>query len=52
MRRLSVWIIGGVGLGKRRVGEVIRHDLRMLGLVEDMTQDRKRWRARIKVIDF
>jgi len=29
--------------------EVIRHDLRTLGLVDDMAQDRKFWRDRIKV---
>ena len=32
--------------------EVIRHNLRTLGLVEDMAQDRILWRARIKVADF
>ena len=32
--------------------EVIRHDLKTLGLVEDMAQDRKLWRDRIKVTDF
>jgi len=31
--------------------EVIRHDLKMLGLVEDMAHNRKLWRARIKVTD-
>ena len=29
--------------------EVIRHDLKTLGLVEDMIQDRRLWRSRIKV---
>ena len=37
---------------KKSWSKVIRHDLRTLGLVEDMTQDRKLWRARIKVSDF
>ena len=37
---------------KKSWSEVIRHDLRTLGLVEDMAQDRKLWRARIKVIYF
>jgi len=30
---------------------VIRHDLKMLGLVEDMAHNRKLWKARIKVTD-
>ena len=30
----------------------IRHDLKTLGLVKDMAQDRKLWRARIKMTDF
>ena len=28
--------------------EVIRGDLKLMGLMEDMTQDRKLWRARIR----
>ena len=40
------------GRPKKSWSEVIRHDLRTLGLVEDMAQDRKLWRARIKVADF
>ena len=31
--------------------KVIRHDLKTLGLVEDMAQDRRLWRFRIKVAD-
>jgi len=31
--------------------EVIRHDLKTLGLAEDMAHDRKLWRARIRVTD-
>ena len=37
---------------KKSWREVIRHDLRTLGLVEDMAQDRKFWRDKIKVTDF
>jgi len=37
---------------KKSWSEIIRHDLRMLGLVEDMAQDRKLWRTRIMVSDF
>ena len=32
-------------------GEVIRYDLKTLGLM-DMAQDRRFWRAKIKVTDF
>ena len=40
------------GRPKKSWSEVIRHDLRTLGLVEDMAQDRKLWRGRIKVADM
>ena len=41
------------GRPKKSWSEVIRHDLKILGLVEDMAQDKKKlWRARIKVADF
>jgi len=40
------------GRPKKSWSEVVRHNLRTLGLVEDMTQDRKFWRDRIKVMDF
>ena len=40
------------GRPKKSWSEVIRNDLRALGLVKDMAQDRKLWRARIKVEDF
>jgi len=33
-------------------GEVTRHDLKTLGLVEDMAQDRRLLRSRIKFLDF
>ena len=39
------------GRPKNSWSEVIRHDLKTLGLVEDMTQDRRLWRSRIKVVD-
>ena len=41
-----------IGRPKKSWREVIRHDLKDLGLVEDMTHDRKLWRVRIKVMDF
>jgi len=40
------------GRPKKRWNEVIRYDRKTLGLVEDITPDRKFWRARIKVMDF
>ena len=39
------------GRSKKSWSEVIRHDLKTLGLVEDMAQDKRLWRARIKVAD-
>jgi len=32
--------------------EVIRHDLKTLGLVEDMAQERRLWRSKIRVANF
>ena len=40
------------GRSKKSWSGVIRHGLKTLGLVEDMTQDRRLWRSRIKVVDF
>ena len=40
------------GRPKKSWSKVIRHDLKTLGLVEDMAQDRTPWRSRIKVVDF
>jgi len=40
------------GRPKKSWREVIRHDLKDLGLVEDMAYDKKLWKARIKVTDF
>ena len=36
---------------KKSWSEIIRHDLKTLGLVEDMSQDRRFSRSRIKVAD-
>jgi len=36
---------------KKSWSEIIRHKVKTLGLVEDMTQDRRLWRSRIKVAD-
>ena len=40
------------GKPEKSWSEVIGHDLRTLGLVEDMAQDKKIWRDRIKVTNF
>jgi len=39
------------GRSKKSWSEVIRHDLKTLGLVEDLAHDRRLWRFRIKVTD-
>ncbi|XP_009797977.2 uncharacterized protein [Nicotiana sylvestris] len=39
----------GRGRPKKYCGEVIRHDMVLLQLTEDMTLDRRVWRSRIKV---
>ena len=40
------------GRPRKSCNEVIRHDLRTLGIREDMAPDRGLWRAKIKVADF
>ena len=40
------------GRPKKSWNGVISHDLKTLGLVENMAQDRTLWRFRIKVVDF
>ena len=39
------------GRSKKNWSEVLRHDLKTLGLVDDMAQDRKLWKSRIHVVD-
>ena len=46
-------------VGKRRRGrtknsldEVIREDLKVVGLTKDMTQDRRLWQRGIKILDY
>ena len=41
----------GRGRPKKCLKEVVREDLRVAGLTEDMAQDRRLWRNRIKVSD-
>jgi len=36
---------------KKSLDEVIRKDLKVVGLTEDLAQDRKLWRDRIRIID-
>jgi len=42
----------GRGRPKKSWSKVIRHDLKTLGLVDDMAQGRRLWMSRIKVLDF
>ena len=42
----------GRGRPKKSLEEVVREDLRVVGLTEDMTQDRRLWQDRIKVSDY
>jgi len=37
---------------KKNWNEIIRHDLKILGVEEDIAQDRRLRRSRIKVMDF
>ena len=41
----------GRGRSKKSLDKVIREDLKVVGLTEDLTQDRKQWRDRIKILD-
>ena len=41
----------GKGRPKKSLDEVIREDLKVVGLTEDMAQDRRLWRDRIKILD-
>ena len=41
----------GRGPPKKSLDEVIREDLKVVCLTEDLTQDRKLWRDRIKILD-
>ena len=41
----------GRGRPKKCLEEVVREDLRVTGLSEDMAQDRRLWRDRIRVAE-
>ena len=41
----------GRGRPKKNLEEVVREDLRVAGLTEDMAQDRRLWRDMIRVSD-
>ena len=41
----------GRGRPKKSLEKVVREDLRVTGLTEDMAQDKRLWRDRIKVSD-
>ena len=39
------------GRPKKSLDEVIREDLKIVGLTDDLTQDRRLWWDRIKILD-
>ena len=41
----------GRGWPKKSLDEVIRKDLKVVGLTEDLAQDRRLWRDRIRTLD-
>ena len=41
----------GRGRPKKSLDEVIREDLKVVGLSEDLTQDRRLWRERNRILD-
>jgi len=41
----------GRGRSKKSLDKVIKEDLKVVGLTEDMAQDRRLWRDRIKILD-
>ena len=50
----SINILGGKrgrGRPKKSLDEVIRKDLKVIGLTEDPAQNRKLWRDRIRIVD-
>ena len=42
----------GRGRPKKSLDEVIRKDLKVVGLTDDMAQDMKLWRDRIRILDL
>ena len=41
----------GRGRPKKSLDELIREDLKVVGLTEDLAQDRRMWRSRIRILD-
>ena len=41
----------GRGRSKKSLDEMIREDLKVVGLTEDLAQDRRMWRSRIRFLD-
>jgi len=39
------------GRPKKSLDEVLREDLKVVGLSEDLAQDRRLWRDRIRILD-
>ena len=42
----------GRGRPKKSLDEVIREDLKVVGLTKNMAQNKRQWRDKIKVLDF
>ena len=55
VRRCEMIVLPGGKRGrdrpKKSLEEVVREDLRVVGLTDDMTKDKRLWRDRIKVSD-
>ena len=41
-----------MGRPKKSLDEVLREDLKVVGLTDDMAQDMSLWRDRIKILDL
>ena len=41
----------GRGRPKKSLDKLIREDLKVVGLTEDLAQDRRMWRSRIRILD-
>jgi len=42
----------GRGQPKKSLDEVVREDLKVVGLTKDLAQDRRLWQDRIRILDL
>ena len=42
----------GRGRPKKSLDEVVREDLKVVGLTKDLAQDRRLWQDRIRILDL